>query len=395
MKQRVAQFGVARSLGKDGESEAQSIVQQILRKALRMRASAVHIEPRDTSIVIRYRVDGSLRESSPLSKHLLPDIATYVRQLAGLPNTPRRPQEGQCAYTSKHETWNVRVVIAPMLDGEKIVLHIVHQQEPVPDLVSLGFWGETYKDIQHALAQPRGMIVFSSPHSAGKSTTLYACATMLIHPSMHVISIEDQLRFRLPGAQQLEVNPSFGLDAKTAVQIALRQDANAIIVSEIHNQDVFGACLEAAAKHLVCTSLNAQDGATAWRFLLGMGNKHQVESSVTLMVHQRLMRRLCPECRVAVSAQVGAALVAKSGLSPKQFGELLVAFEHEFAHDSPKTNRPQLWQANTEGCKACHFTGYDGQIAVCETIIPGKSPATPLFVDHLVKSAAGLVAAPV
>lgn len=379
------------SLSKDGLTEAELILDTVLKKAIRLHATTVHFEPRPTSIVVRYRIDGTLRETSPLSKHLLDDIVSIIQSRTGMPLGSRKPQEGTFEYAPKKESARIHASIAPMLDGSKVVLHITNDNVPDYDMAAIGLWGPNYDSLIDELGKDRGLLIFSGPPTSGKSTTLLTCTQQLIHPSTQTTIIERTAIHRVPGAQQLEINPSLGLDVSTALAIAIKQDSNNIIIDELRSESDTTNVFEAASHRLIMTTLSADSLVAAQTYLAHMVPDHILRTSLTGLVHQQLVPKVCSECKISITfPKTLLTKLASAGYASKDLQALALRYAQDAnVHSMTSSKSLTAWVANSKGCASC-TAGFHGHIMICEVKIDGH-PTPPIAIDAIVKSAIGLI----
>ena len=273
----------------------------LLAQAAHRRASDLHWEPQAQSVRVRLRIDGVLHELPPAHASLRERLASRVKLLARLDIAERRmPQDGRLAWTTPQgQVLHLRVSTLPTLHGEKLVIRLLdHEQVPL-DLGALGCEGAALAQLQEALAQPHGMLLFTGPTGSGKTQSLYACLQQLNHPQRNIATVEDPCEIRLPGLNQVNVHDKPGLDFATVLRAFMRQDPDVIMVGEIRDQETAQIALQAAQTgHLVLSSLHTPDAPGALIRLRHMGMpSYNIAGTLTLVVAQRLVRRLCPHCR--------------------------------------------------------------------------------------------------
>lgn len=276
-------------------------VNVILEYALKSRASDVHIEPRESIVQVRYRVDGVLRETMTLPKPILAAVISRIKILSNLKiDEHRLPQDGRFKFTLGSKTVALRVSTLPVMDGEKVVMRILDESTRALTLEELGFKGEALARITSGIHKPHGMVLVTGPTGSGKSTTLYSVLSLLNAPGVNISTIEDPVEYRVSGVNQTQVNPKAGMTFTTGLRALLRQDPNVIMVGEIRDGETADLAVQAALTgHVVLSTLHTNNAATTLPRLLDMGiEPFLIASTVNTVIGQRLVRRLCTNCRV-------------------------------------------------------------------------------------------------
>lgn len=274
----------------------------ILEYAVKSRASDVHIEPREGIVQIRYRIDGILRESMTLPRQILPAVVSRIKILANLKIDEHRvPQDGRFKATIGSKTAAIRVATLPVMDGEKVVMRILDESTKAATLEELGFSGQALESIKAGMKQPNGMILVTGPTGAGKSTTLYSVLTLMNTPSVNISTIEDPVEYRIQGVNQTQVNAQAGMTFANGLRALLRQDPNIIMVGEIRDSETANLAVQAALTgHTVLSTLHTSNAATTLPRLLEMNiEPFLIATTVNTVIAQRLVRRLCPQCKQA------------------------------------------------------------------------------------------------
>jgi type IV pilus assembly protein PilB len=373
------------------DSPIAQTVNLIIEYAIKANASDVHIEPRESNVVVRYRVDGVLREANKLPKKVLGSLVSRIKILANLKIDERRaPQDGRFKIQVGGQVFALRVSTLPVTEGEKVVMRILNESSGATNLEDLGYWGSSLKSIQNAMQQPHGMILVTGPTGSGKSTSLFSILSQLNKPTVNISTIEDPVEYRIPGANQTQVNPKAGMTFVAGLRALLRQDPNIIMVGEIRDSETAGLGVQAALTgHLVFATLHTNNAATCLPRLLDMGiEPFLIASTVRAVVGQRLVRRLCVDCRELVTPdaatlkQVAEIFGTDDSAIMKQVHHLEeLAFEGGIgkssggkgphAGDALSTSASkitQLWKAHDEGCDACGHTGYKGRMGIYEVL---------------------------
>ena len=379
-------------------SAARESVNQILARALQAGASDIHIEPQIDHVAIRYRTDGLLRTAHKLPASALDPLLTHIKTTSRLkPSEHYAPQHGQWSVSAGDQHYKVRVTILPTIDGEKAVLHIVHESSSVPSLRYLGLWGSALQVLQRAVTEPSGTLLIVGPVNSGKSTTLFSLLSALNSPSLNIATIEDPVEYRIAGANQFQINPASGITSAAALQTILKQDPNIIMLSEINDSKLARLAIQASSKgHLVLFTLHTPSAAAGIHRLLDMDiEPFLISSSLRAIVGQRLARRLCQSCREAITPTKALLEQIEKSIQPKNYGgfkrlhelESLAAEEgvggtktapSQLSSSSRGINR--LWKAHEGGCSHCDNTGYHGRIGIFEVLAP--SVAVQKTINH-------------
>jgi type II secretory ATPase GspE/PulE/Tfp pilus assembly ATPase PilB-like protein len=275
-------------------------VNVILEYAVKSRASDIHIEPRESLVQVRYRVDGVLRETMTLPKPILAAVVSRIKILSNLKIDEHRvPQDGRFKFTIGSKKVALRVSTLPIMDGEKVVMRILDEGTRALTLDELGFTGHALETIVRGLHKPHGMTLVTGPTGSGKSTTLYSVLSMLNTPGVNISTIEDPVEYRVQGVNQTQVNPKAGMTFASGLRALLRQDPNIIMVGEIRDGETADLAVQAALTgHVVLSTLHTSNAATTLPRLLDMGiEPFLIATTVNTVIGQRLVRRLCQVCR--------------------------------------------------------------------------------------------------
>ena len=276
------------------------IVNLILVQALKDRASDIHIEPAEKSVRLRYRLDGNLIEASGPPKSLQLAIASRIKILAGLNIAERRvPQDGRFRIRVSGKEVDLRISFLPTVYGEKIVIRILDKGALTGSIDGLGLDETTLETFKRAIDAPHGMILVTGPTGSGKTTTLYSVLSELNKPEYNIVTVEDPVEYQLPGINQVAVKADVGLDFSSALRSILRQDPDIVMIGEIRDNETADIAVKAALTgHQVLSTLHTNDAAGAITRLDDMGiEPFLIASSVLLTCAQRLVRRICPNCK--------------------------------------------------------------------------------------------------
>jgi type IV pilus assembly protein PilB len=272
------------------------IVDTLIKHAIFQRASDIHIEPSEKEVLVRYRVDGILREAMILPQQISSAIVARIKVLANLKlDEHRLPQDGRFKVEKDNNRYSIRVSILPVMDGEKIVMRLLPETTKVFSLEDLGFRGKALERIQENLKRPVGMILVTGPTGSGKTTTLYTMIHLLNEPGVNISTIEDPVEYRMPRVNQTQVNPKIGLTFANGLRALVRQDPDIIMVGEIRDKETASLAINAALTgHLVLSTLHTNSAAGAIPRLIDMGiEPFLIASTLNVIVAQRLVRRLC------------------------------------------------------------------------------------------------------
>jgi type IV pilus assembly protein PilB len=335
-------------LGREAE-EAPTIrfVNLIIADAIRKRASDIHLEPYEKVFRVRYRIDGVLHDMMNPPKQMEAAILSRVKIMSNLDIAERRlPQDGRLSVKFQNREIDLRVSSLPTTFGEKIVMRVLDKGAVVLDLARLGFEEEDLGRFKKSITTPYGMILVTGPTGSGKSTTLYAAIATINNPDINIITAEDPVEFNLAGVNQVLVREDIGYTFSAALRAFLRQDPDVVLVGEMRDLETAQIAIRAALTgHLVFSTLHTNDAPSTVTRLQDMGiPPFLISSSLLLVIAQRLVRRICLECREPVQVPVSALIDV--GFRPEEAEGVRV-----YAG---------------KGCAACANTGYKGRISVHE-----------------------------
>jgi general secretion pathway protein E len=327
------------------DAPAIRLINGIIADAARQGVSDIHIEPYETGLVVRMRMDGVLRETLRMPAHVAPIVVSRVKVMARLDIAERRlPQDGRIGLTLGGKLIDVRVSTLPSRAGERVVLRILDKENAGIDLDMLGMAAAVRALFDAALAEPNGIVLVTGPTGSGKTTTLYAGLKRLNDGSRNILTVEDPVEYAVDGVGQTQINPQVGLSFAAGLRAILRQDPDVVMVGEIRDRETADIAVQAALTgHLVLSTVHTNDAVGAITRLRDMKvEPFLIASTVRAVLAQRLVRRLCPECRQP--GEAAGSLQTMLGLEPG-------AIVHE-----PK------------GCPACGQTGYRGRIGLFEAV---------------------------
>lgn len=337
----------------DDPNEVPSVklVNLVLLRALREKASDIHIEPGDQFLRVRFRVDGRLHDVMTPPKQMLPSVISRLKILANLDIAERMgPQDGKFQLRYESRQIDFRLSTLPVVGGEKAVMRILDSSGVAKSLGKLGYEEKCLADMQKGIASSYGMVLVTGPTGSGKSTTLYASVREVATPEINVVTVEDPVEYRMDGINQVPVNPKRGLTFAGALRSILRQDPDVVLLGEIRDTETAEIAVKAALTgHLVLSTLHTNDAASTITRLVDMGiDPFMVSSSLVCVAAQRLARVLCPNCRQPLEVPRDELLAM--GFLDEDFAEPM-----------------ELFQANQEGCSRC-TGGYKGRFALLETL---------------------------
>lgn len=372
------------------DSPIAQTVNLVIEYAIKAGASDIHIEPREDYVSIRYRVDGVLREANRLPKKVVAALVSRIKILANLKIDERRaPQDGRFKMQVSGQVYALRVSTLPIMDGEKVVMRILDESSKAISLEDLGYWNGALDTINRAIVQPYGMILVTGPTGSGKSTSLFSVLSILNKPSVNISTVEDPVEYRVNGANQTQVNPVAGMTFINGLRALLRQDPNIIMVGEIRDGETANLAVQAALTgHLVFSTLHTNNAATTLPRLLDMGvEPFLIASTVRAVVGQRLIRRLCVDCRESYSPDEQTLAKVHEAFrldSPEKFTWLHqleqkakvsgigVITTKEGVTDSDLATTElgivKLWKAHDGGCDKCSHSGYKGRVGIYEVL---------------------------
>ncbi|HEY4000308.1 MAG TPA: ATPase, T2SS/T4P/T4SS family, partial [Candidatus Xenobia bacterium] len=324
------------------------LVGALMVEALRMRASDLHLEPHADRMRVRYRIDGRLQTVAELPARLHAACLARLKQISGMDVHERRqPQEGQSSVKIGDAGFSMAVSTLPTHHGEKIVLRVQDSRKIRVDLDALGLLPRDVDNLGHMLESSQGLLLVTGPAGSGRSSTLYSAFEHCNRPEVNLVSVESPVETVLAGVTQVAVEPEIGLNFPSALQAALRQDPDVLMISELPDRMTAELALDAAQTgHLVMSIVHGNDTVSVLTRLVKMGlPSHQVAASVSGVLAQRLVRRLCPACRTEAPAPLAAV---------------------ETVSYMGATMPRVTWQSR--GCRACDYLGYRGRIAVFELL---------------------------
>ncbi len=348
------------------EAPISKIVDIILKHAIEGRASDIHIEPLENESRVRYRLDGVLHTSLVLPLRVHPAVVSRIKILANLKiDENRKPQDGRFHFLlpgkrGEEKEVDLRVSTFPVSNGEKVVMRILDTSSGVKTLKELGISGRNLSVLEENIKRSFGMILVTGPTGSGKSTTLYAILNIINQEGVNVITLEDPIEYRLAGVNQSQVNTEIGFSFASGLRSILRQDPDIIMVGEIRDQETAELATHAALTgHLVLSTLHTNDAIGVVPRLIDMGiEPFLISSSLNIIIAQRLVRRICEDCKEEIDVAPGMKKMILEELE-----------------DIPADQKKELNLSSSlrlfkgKGCKHCGQKGYSGRISICEALV--------------------------
>ncbi len=332
-------------LDSDDDAPVIKLINGILQEAIKTRASDIHIEPYEARLAVRFRIDGALRDMLSLSPRLSSTLVSRVKVMAQLDIAKKRiPQDGRFSLNLGERAVDVRVSTLPSQYGERVVMRILEKTSNLLDLADLGMAEAELKSFKNALSRPNGILLVTGPTGSGKTTTLYGALSGLNDGSRNILSVEDPVEYALDGIGQTQVNTQVGMSFAAGLRAILRQDPDVVMVGEIRDSETAQIAVQAALTgHLVLSTVHTNSAVGAITRLRDMGvEPFLLASTVTAIAAQRLVRRLCPDCKIPYTP------------SPRELRELGI------------TKKPSAPFYKPAGCETCRSIGYLGRLGLYE-----------------------------
>ncbi|MFO7807675.1 MAG: GspE/PulE family protein [Candidatus Moraniibacteriota bacterium] len=378
-----AEFGDIISKSKDVDSKddlekiAQDlpvvkIVDTLLEHAILQSASDIHIEPDEKEVRVRYRIDGILKDAMTLPKQIISGIVARIKVLSNLKLDEHRvPQDGRFKIEKDGKKISFRVSIMPVFRGEKIVMRVLDESSKGLTLEKLGLWGESLDRVHRAINQPNGIFLVTGPTGSGKTTTLYTILDILNTPKVNISTIEDPIEYQMPRINQTQVKSKVGMTFAAGLRALLRQDPDIIMVGEIRDKETMQIALNAAMTgHLVLSTLHTNSAAAAIPRMIDMdAEPFLVASTVNNIVAQRLVRKICPECKKKYKLNKKQAEELEKRIDFKKILKIINnSKDSSLKKFSGIKNISDLSFYKGEGCKNCGNDGHKGRAGVYESL---------------------------
>jgi len=364
----------------------------VLADAIKLKASDIHIEPQKNNTVLRYRIDGIMREVMETDKHVHASVVSRIKIISNMDISVRRkPQDGRSQVRYEGRAYDLRVSTIPTSYGEKVTIRILDQNSGGMTLDALGFSPQELSRLLSAITRPQGIVLVTGPTGSGKSSTLYACLKKLNSHEVNIITVEDPVEYEIQGINQVQIHPAAGITFASGLRSILRQDPDIVMVGEIRDSETAEIAFQAAQTgHLVLSTLHTNDAPSAVTRLMDLGvQPFLISSALLAVVGQRLVRKICTNCKAEDPS--AAALVDKL--------------------PSYITRDRKITPWKGKGCESCQYTGYTGRIGIYEImnmttylkdlLVPGVASQTiakgaaregyrPLSLDGIDKALTGI-----
>jgi general secretion pathway protein E len=326
-------------------------VNVLIARAVESRASDIHIEPFQSRVIVRYRIDGLMHEAPAPPSHLRAAVISRIKIMAKLNIAERRlPQDGRFRIAIRGREYDLRVATVPTLHGEAVTMRVLDRASLVHDFAMLGFADDTLERYLQVLTQPQGIVLATGPTGSGKTTTLYTTLMRLNRPEQKLFTVEDPIEYQLEGINQVQVNAQIGLLFADVLRTLLRHNPDLIMIGEMRDLETAQIAVQAALTgHLVLSTLHTNSAAASITRLLDMKvEDYLVTSTLNAVIAQRLVRRLCQHCREPFEMLPDLARQTRLA-APDETGQVIVY--------------------RAIGCEHCRHTGYHGQIALMELLV--------------------------
>jgi general secretion pathway protein E len=333
------------------------LVNLIIENAVKDRASDIHVEPGEFNVRVRYRVDGVLYEKETLPARMYSAVSSRIKLLSQMNIAERRlPQDGRIKVSASGRNIDIRVSTIPTVYGESVVMRLLDKEASFITLEDIGFDRVILDIYEEVIKKPYGMILITGPTGSGKSTTLYASLAKINSSEKKIITVEEPVEYLMPGINQIQVRPKIGLTFASGLRHIVRQDPDIIMVGEVRDMETASIAIHAALTgHLLFSTLHTNDAPGAITRLMDMGvENYLVASTLVCVMAQRLVRRICPHCKV--KEELSADVLRRIG------GEIR-----------------EVWTGR--GCEACSGTGYKGRIGIFE-VLPISGPVRELIMKR-------------
>ena len=333
------------------------VVNFFIHRAYAEGASDIHVEPTETSLLVRNRVDGILHDDSTLPMAMQPEVGSRIKIISGMDVAEkRRPQDGRISAVVRGSPLDVRVSTYPTVYGEKVVMRLLDKNALRPSVQAVGLMPRNLRLLVDKINAPFGLIMISGPTGSGKTTTLYSCLGSIDKKAKNVLTVEDPVEYRLAGVHQMQVNDKIGLTFASGLRTILRQDPDVIMVGECRDSETASMAIQAAlTEHIVFSTIHTNDSVGVVTRLLDMGiDAFLVANAVSVALAQRLVRKVCPHCRVEVMGSEVLQNLKADGISESRLAKLGIEID------------PDIEYVHGVGCVHCRNRGYYGRQPVFE-----------------------------
>ena len=345
------------------------VVDTLIKHAISQSASDIHIEPEEKEVHVRYRIDGILHDAMTLPRDIAAGIVARIKVLSNLKlDEHRLPQDGRFKLESEEQRISFRVSILPVFDGEKIVMRLLDESSKGLTLEKMGFAGVPLEIVHREIKKPNGMVLVTGPTGSGKTTTLYTVMDILNTNEVNISTVEDPVEYRMPRVNQTQVNSKIGMTFAAALRALLRQDPDIVMVGEIRDEETLEIALHAAMTgHLVLSTLHTNGAAAAIPRMIDMGAEpFLIASTTNVVIAQRLVRRLCVECREEYHMKKAELTTLGKTFNLE---EVMASLKREDQMKEKLSNISD-WESvsffRAKGCDQCGGEGYHGRVGIYE-----------------------------
>lgn len=343
------------------------LLEVVVRGAINLEASDIHLEPYGDYFSIRYRIDGVLQDIASLDLLKFSRVLARIKYQAGIRlDIKDKPQDGRFAFQDGDKVVDIRVSIMPSSGGEAIVLRLLGRESLIDNITKLGFRKDAFEAIKRSIGKPHGMIITSGPTGSGKTTTLYAILMTIRKPGVKIISLENPIEYKIDGIEQSQTDEAGGYNFAEALKASLRQDPNVLMVGEVRDAETARVAVEASLTgHLLLTTIHANSAAAVYARLIEIGvESYLLSGSINLIMSQRLVRKVCSFCKEEyipddrIWNEIYSILEPIKMRLPEEISRLI-------------TENP-IRLVRSKGCPKCNNTGFKGRQAVVEYLEPHK-----------------------
>ncbi|MFA7209395.1 MAG: ATPase, T2SS/T4P/T4SS family [Parcubacteria group bacterium] len=347
------------------------IVDTLIKHAILQEASDIHIEPDEKEIRVRYRIDGILHDAMTLPKQIKHGIIARIKVLSNLKLDEHRvPQDGRFKIEKEDMKISFRVSILPIFDGEKIVMRLLNENSKGLTLEKMGLGGFGLEIVHRQIKKPNGMILVTGPTGSGKTTTLYTIMDILNTPEVNISTVEDPVEYRMPRVNQTQIYTKVGLTFAAGLRALLRQDPDIIMVGEIRDQETLEMAIHAALTgHLVLSTLHTNSAAATLPRIIDMGAEpFMVASTVNVIIAQRLVRKLCPDCKKEYKMTTKELVILNDSYDMGSIFEVIKKNDSTKELVAGKASWEEITLYKSVGCEQCGNEGYRGRSGIYEVL---------------------------
>lgn len=347
------------------------IIDTLLKHAILQQASDIHIEPDEKEVRVRYRIDGILHDAMTLPREVLSGIIARIKVLSNLKlDEHRLPQDGRFKIENEDYKFSLRVSILPVFDGEKVVMRLLDESSKGLTLEKMGLWGGSLEVVHRDIQKPNGMVLVTGPTGSGKTTTLYTIMDIVNTPKVNISTVEDPVEYRMPRINQTQINPKIGMTFASALRSLLRQDPDVIMVGEIRDEETLEIAIHAAMTgHLVLSTIHTNSASGTLPRMIDMGAEpFLIASTVNVIIAQRLVRKLCPDCRVKYTLSEKEIKTLRSSVELDEILKQLKETEILKKVIKPSSDWSNISFYKSKGCEQCNQEGYHGRIGIFEVL---------------------------